>query len=339
MAAHEIARLDAPTASGRTRREVLRLRQRILATLRAWLDAEDFFAAEVPLLIRGACPDVYLASFVVPGGGYLTTSTEYLIKRLVAGGFERVYTLAPNFRAGEVSPRHGPEFTMLEWSRAGADLARIERDAEALVRASLAAIAPGATAVTWGGHTVDVAGPWERLTVRDALRRHLGADVDATFSLASLRAGIDAAGLRAGPGLADTARDAMSLLMGHLQPHLGTTRPTFLTAWPAFETSSAARASDAVAERSELFIAGMELADGFPSLLDADQQRATFAEQLEDRRAAGLPGVDLDERYLAALDGGLPKSAGMALGVDRLVMVLTGTDDIRDVQTFGWDER
>ncbi|MEZ4463666.1 MAG: amino acid--tRNA ligase-related protein [bacterium] len=105
MAIDEVARLDAPTASGRTRREVLRLRQRILATLRAWLDAEDFFAAEVPLLIRGACPDVYLASFVVPGGGYLTTSTEYLIKRLVAGGFERVYTLAPNFRAGEVSTR------------------------------------------------------------------------------------------------------------------------------------------------------------------------------------------------------------------------------------------
>lgn len=282
-------------------------RHRIVRALRRYLDREGFLEVQAPVLVRGTCPDRGLDSFAVGEDRYLCTSTEYHIKRLIVGGFPRVYTLGPNFRRGDHGERHNPEFTMLEWGRAGASMDRIERDAQALVN--------------------EAAGferPFERVTVRDAIARHLGVDVD--FSVTGVGAAVATLG-----GPRDWDADAqLSWLLDALQPHLGRERPVFLVEWPGGQTSSA----DAASERAELFIDGVEISDGFRFATDAAAVRTGFRAHLGRR---GEP-VALDERYLAALEEGLPPGAGMALGVDRLVMVLTGARRLRDVMAFGWEE-
>ncbi len=329
-----------PYAPRESRMQRLKQRARIVRALRDTLDGEDFTEVQVPLLLRATCPDLHIESFRA-GDGYLTTSTEYQLKRMFAGGFARLYTLTQNFRAGDLGARHNPEFTMLEWARAYATLSDIERDVEALVKSALAALDPDATAITYAGHTVELRGAaWERLTVREALERHLGVSLDEGFSLASMRAETARLGLEIPDGYRDDAVDLLTLLLDRAQPQLGTRVPTFLVDWPPSLTTSAPLRADAphVAERSELFIAGVEVADGFPFLRDAALQAKLFEESNARRLAAGRMPVRLDTRYVGALRRGMPPGAGMALGVDRLVMLLTGEEDIRDVLAFAWDE-
>lgn len=323
-----------------TRMERLRRRHEILRAIRDDLHGEGFLEVQTPLLARGGCPDLHIDSFEVGDGRYLVTSTEYQLKRMIAGGFDRVFTLTQNFRRGEVGDHHNPEFTMLEWARAFETLAAIEDDAERFVRRALAQIAPGVTVIERDGRTIDLGARWERLSVRDALARYLGVEVAPDFTLASMQAGCARAGLTPPAGSDESALTFVSYLLVELQPHLGRATPTFLRDWPSFMTSSAGLVPGApwLAERSELYIAGIEIADGFPSLRDPALQRETFARELDKRRAAAKETVGLDERYLVALDQGLPPGAGMALGVDRLVMVLTGAHTLRDVMPFAWDE-
>lgn len=325
---------------GPTRMELLWQRQAVTRALRDHLFAEGFLEAHVPLFVKGTCPDPHIDSFQC-GGGYLTTSTEYQIKRMEVGGFDKVFTLTQNFRAWDESPFHNPEFTMLEWARVFGTLDDIERDAEAMVRRAFQAVHGEGTRFQYAGREIRIDdAPFERLTVRDALARHLGIQVDEAFSVdvmlgESARAGIDIP-----PSFRDDSTAVISLLLDRCQAHLGAPVPVFLREWPAFMTSSAAIRGDApgVAERSELMIAGVELSDGFPSLRDAAVQEAMFQRQQEKRVRDGKERVELDQRYLAALRQGLPPGAGMALGVDRLVMIVTGQTDIRQVSAFIGDE-
>jgi elongation factor P--(R)-beta-lysine ligase len=326
--------------SSPSRMKVLWQRQTIVRAIRDFFFERGFLEIQAPLLVRGTCPDVHMSS-VRAGDGYLTTSTEYQIKRMVAGGFERLFTLTQNFRASDVSERHNPEFTMLEWARAGEPLDAIEADAEELVKRALRALHPGQGSIEHRGAPVKLDGVrWERLTVREALRRYLSMDVAPDFSLDSMRKEVGRLGLDVPPSFLEEPHGLVSLLLDRVQPRLGAEVPTFLREWPAFMTSSAAlrEGAPAVAERSELFIAGLEVSDGFPSLCSAAEQRALFERERARRSAEGKEPVDLDERYLEALRLGLPPGAGMALGVDRLVMLLTGQQRIRDVLAFAWDE-
>jgi lysyl-tRNA synthetase class 2 len=318
-----------PSLHGRHTR--LRQRHRTLQALRSALDERGFTEITAPCLVEGTCPDAHIASFAV-GPRYLTTSTEYAIKRLIAEGMDRLYTLQANFREGDQGPLHNPEFTMLEWARVDVGLAEIEADAQAMVCAAAAAL--GVEAVERAGRRVPLQGSWERLPLRVAVERHLGVPLPS-FEAEALAEALRAVGEPLPPG-AD--RDLLfALLQDRLQAHLGWEGPIFLVDWPDFQTSSGASA-DGVAERSELFIAGVELADGFPSLLDPAAQRAAFARAAADRRRQGLPSVTLDHRYLEALDGGLPAGAGMALGVERLLLLLLGAPHIRDVMAISWAE-
>jgi lysyl-tRNA synthetase class 2 len=259
---------------------------------------------------------------------------------MIAGGFDRVFTLTQNFREGEAGPWHNPEFTMLEWARAFETLEAIEGDAARFIRSAFSTLYPGEGALRYDGRQIDLLGPWERLSVRDAIEIHLGVAVDADFTPGSMREGCARAGLALPAGVDSDPLELLTGLLVELQPKLGWRAPTFLCEWPSFMTSSAGLSSrdPRIAERSELFIAGIEIADGFPSLRDPATQRETFARELARRRAAGKAPVGLDERYLEALEQGLPPGAGMALGVDRLVMVLTGARELRQVLTFAWDE-
>lgn len=331
----------ARRVAGGSRVEVLRRRQRILQAIRDDLYAQGFVEIESPLLVPGACPDAVLESVEATNGHYLVTSTEYQLKRLLVGGLERLFSLTKNFRAGDQGSVHSAEFTMLEWARAWRSLDDIEDDAERLVRRAFRTLhAPGAT-LRVREREVSIDGPrWERLTLRDALARHLGVEVDAAFSLASMIAAADRARVELPASFRDDPHLVVSVLLDALQPHLGHPLPTFLRAWPAFLTSSAELdpSDPNVALRSELYVSGVELADGFPFLRDAEAQRASFARENARRVASGRAEVRVDEKYVAALAQGIPPGAGMAMGVDRLVMVLVGAEQIGDVLPFGHGE-
>ena len=327
-------------AESPSRMDTLWSRQAILRAIRGHFFDEGFLEIQAPLLVKGACPDAHLEPLRASVDAYLTTSTEYQLKRMIVGGFDRVFTLTQNFRGADVGGRHNPEFTMLEWARTHASLGDIERDAEALVKKAFRAVHPDTTSLRWSGHEVEIDGPWERITVREALARHLDIHAAPDLSPASLRSEIARLGLDVPASFLDDDALLVSYLLDLMQPRLGSPAPTFLCEWPSFMTSSAAILGDApaLADRSELLIAGLELSDGFPSLRDPDLQARLFDRENARRVAEGREPVALDERYLAALREGIPPGAGMALGIDRLVMILTGRENIRDVLALAWDE-
>lgn len=316
-----------PTASLAT----LRLRASLLAECRAFFAARGLLEVETPQLSAAAATDLHLESLRAraPGGGlegWLHTSPEFPMKRLLAAGVGDCWQLARVFRGSEQGRRHNPEFSLLEWYRVGWDAARLMDEVDGFVRALAAGRRP--------------LGPTERLSYREAFGRHAGFDpfaVDAAGVAAALRAaGADLPAAVEGD-LAAGLDLALALLV---EPALDPAQPTFICDFPASHAALARiRPGDPpVAERFELFLGGMELANGFHELADAAEQRQRFAADLDARSARGLGPVPVDERLLAALQHGLPDCAGVALGFDRLVMWLAGADDIREVLAFGWGE-
>lgn len=323
-----------------TRQTRLWQRQQILRTIREDLYSEGFLEVETPLLVKGTCPDVHIES-VQTASGYLVTSTEYQIKRMIVGGFEKLFTLTKNFRAGDVGRYHSAEFTMLEWARTGRTLHDIEEDAIRFIRKAFNELYPDKTSVLFNGYDIDIMSkPWERLTVREAFKKHLGLDDLADFSLTPLLEACKRADISLPASFEQDKYLVMSYLFDLLQRHLGNTTPTFLLEWPAYLTTSAPISTDDphAAVRSELYIAGIEVADGFPFLTDSNLQRTLFAQEQALRSNTGKQQVTLDEKFLNSLDEGMPNGAGMALGMDRLVMILTSASKLADVQTFSWDE-
>ena len=324
----------------RSRLNVLGRRTRLLHQLRSTFLDWDFVEAQTPLVVAGTYPDVAVDSMeVVYEGrflGYLVNSTEFQIKRLMAEGLPRVYTLTQNFRPGDRSTRHNPEFTMLEWARLGVELPAIEADAEVLIRGAWEVA--GKPTLAWEGRPIDLEGPWEHLSVATVVERVCGRTL-ADFSLASLNRA--SAALDLPPDFRSNASLLLSYLLSEAEPWLGSPRPTWVIDWPAWMTPSAGLRPDRpdLAWRSELFLGGLELCDGFPFLVDAELQRRLFEEELEARRVTGRPPVQVDHRYLEMLARGLPTGAGMALGVDRLMMLLAGATSIDDVLAFPWEER
>ena len=330
--------------SGPSRMTRLHQRQTIIQTIREDLNSTGFIEIETPLLVQGTCPDIEIES-IHAGDGYLITSTEYQIKRMIVGGFEKVYTLTKNFRANDRSRYHSSEFTMLEWARAFETLNEIEEDTVRFVRKAFQKLYPGKTSLPYLGHEIDLmTQPWEGLTVREALRIHLGLENLGDFSLTPLLNATAQQGVHLPEEIKDDSHFILSYLLGLVQPKFGVKTPTFLREWPAFMTSSAliSKKDPHVAERSELYIAGIEISDGFPFLRDAELQSKFFDRELQRRKTENRnqtrSDIRVDHRYIEALAQGIPPGAGMALGVDRLVMVLTGASNLTEVQSFGWDE-
>jgi lysyl-tRNA synthetase class 2 len=323
-------------AGGRSRMDVLRDRHVIRLAVRAYLDNEGFIEIDVPLLVHGTTPDAGIPSFAV-ADRYLVTSTEYQLKRMIVGGFDRIYSLTQNFRAGDTGSQNNPEFTMLEWGRVGVGIEIIEQDVERFVNAAHRALG-GDGNLVFQGHRIDLTPPWPRLSVAAAFSEVTGYTV-TEFSVPTLRSALQAAGLAVRHEMQEDQVFLFTILLDHVQAHLGFERPVFLRDWPSFLTSSAAEQTAGIlADRSELFVAGIELADGFPSLTNYQRQQETFREQLARRQIEGSPPVMVDSSYLEALRLGLPPGAGMALGFDRLVMLLTDQTLIRPVLAFAWDE-
>ncbi len=314
--------------------DALRLRAGMLASIRAFFAERGVLEVETPYLSTATVTDAHLHSIPAEVAGrrlYLQTSPEYAMKRLLAAGSGPVFQLARAFRDGEAGRRHNPEFTLLEWYRPGYDHHRLMDEVEEL----LAAVLPAGRTGARGGE------PAERLTYAEAFRRHAGVD-PFEGSAEDLAA---AARERSGGSVPDLGsdRDAwLDLLMATVvETHLGRGRPTFVHDFPAAQAALAKIRDDGeghpVAERFELFVEGTELANGFHELTDPREQRERFERDLARRRDRGLPEPPVDERFLAALEAGLPECAGVALGIDRLLMVALGTDSIRDVLAFPTD--
>jgi lysyl-tRNA synthetase class 2 len=332
----EVARLP------RARMARLHQRARALAAMRAFFDVTGFVEVETPLLVPSPGLEIHLEA-VPAGAGYLITSPEYQMKRLLAGGFERIYQVCRCFRAGERGPHHAGEFTMVEWYRAYAELDEIAADVEALVAHVCRAVHGRAVARVPAGEVapvdareVDVTPPWPRLTVRDAMRRWAGVEVAGDEPAAALAAAVRAAGIAVAP---DAAWDDafFAAFLARVEPALAALdRPLILEAWPA-PLAALARRTDAdprIAHRFEAYVGGLELANAFGELTDPIEQRARFEDDLRIRSARGKPCYPIDDKLLAALAEGLPPSAGVALGFDRLVMLATGAPSIDQVLAF-----
>ena len=314
----------------------LRRRARLVQAVRAFFDARGYLEVETPYAVTAPGEEVHLAAFqteqVTPTGErralWLHTSPEFAMKRLLVGGAGPIFQLARVWRNNEGSDRHAAEFTMLEWYRPGATMASLMDETEALLRAVLPPV------VISGGVSTDLTA-FERLSVADAFTAHAGADVLASAENAPALA------VAAGEQLRDdeTWEDLFfRLLLGRIEPVIGRAHPTFLTHWPAAQAALARRDphDPRVAERFELFVCGVELANAFVELTDAAEQRARFeADRTRRRSITGAEDWPLDEDFLAALAHGMPPSAGIALGFDRLAMLASGADRIDQVLWLG----
>jgi lysyl-tRNA synthetase class 2 len=313
------------------------LRRRALLTqaTRAFFTARGYTEVETPYAVPTPGEEVHLRAFATtrerPDGTtdplWLHTSPEFALKKLLVGGAGPIFQLARVWRNGEASDLHAPEFTMLEWYHPGATMDVLIAETTALLRAVLPPI------VTCRGVTTDL-GAVERLTLAQAFARHVGADLLATADDAPALAAAGSARLRDD----ETWEDLFfRLLLERIEPRIGRAHPTFLTHWPAAQAALAQRdpADPRVAERFELFVCGIELANAFVELTDAAEQRARFAADRARRHAlrSGKPDPDwpLDEDFLAALAHGMPASAGIALGFDRLAMIAAGAERIDQV--------
>jgi len=263
---------------------------------------------------------------------YLRIAPELYLKRLVVGGFERVFEINRNFRNEGLSPRHNPEFTMLEFYQAYADYRDLMELTETLFREITQGVL-GTTLVNFQGQHLDFGKSFERLTMVDAIVRHTGLDDAMVRDPEALRRALVAMNQAPNPNWS----------LGKLQAEIFETRveekliePVFITAYPA-EISPLARRSDAdptVTDRFELFIMGREIANGFSELNDPEDQAERFRAQVELKNAGDDEAMGYDQDYITALEYGLPPTAGEGIGIDRLVMLLTNSTSIRDVLLF-----
>ena len=321
-----------------------RARSALAHRLRESLEQRGYVEVETPIAVPFAGQEPHLRPFEtaftpdppVPADGvhgarrlHLHTSPEYAMKRLLAReGFSRCYQLARVFRDGEVSRTHNPEFTLLEFYAAPGSAGTIMADLEQLIFA----LAPEAPARP-GSRPLPLRPPFERLTCQEAFQRFAGFDPLPLDAAAFERA---ARGCGVRPAAGASWDDVFTqVLLEKIEPFLGVERPTFLTEYPASQAALARLkpGDPRVAERFELYAAGLELANGFSELCDGREQRRRLEDEQRQRQALGRDVFPLDEKFLAALDR-IPEAGGVAVGFDRLVMLLTGAATIADVLLF-----
>jgi lysyl-tRNA synthetase class 2 len=313
-------------------RSVALMRARMVTAVRAYLDGEGFVEVETPILqprYGGGFAEPFVThSDHLDQDLYLRIADELYLKRLIVGGLEKVYELSKDFRNENVSYKHSPEFTQVEWYEAYADYRDTMARTEQLVeRAAQAAV--GTTNVTFRGHDVDLAAPWARVSFVGALEEKGAWSRDE----AELRAKLEAAGV-------DTSQDrTWAQLVDHAYSHFvepELVRPTFVYDWP-IELSPFARTTDdddTLVERFEAVVCGMEFANAFSELNDSEEQAQRFAMQAAERAAGAAEAEEGDPDFVEAMSYGMPPTGGCGVGIDRLAMVLTGSDAIRDVILF-----
>jgi lysyl-tRNA synthetase class 2 len=317
-------------------REVFLLRSRVISLLRRFLEEKGFVEVETPIF------------HAVPGGAtarpfvthhnaldmdlYLRIAIELYLKRLVVGGVEKVFEIGRVFRNEGLSPRHNPEFTMLELYQAYADYHDMMELTEEMV-AHVAREVAGGTKLGYGGKELDLSPPWKRATLLELVAEHYGEELSLDMPLAELRRRASALGIAVEPAWGP-GKLVLEIYEKTTEPNLW--GPVFVMDYPK-EVSPLARdhrSSPGMVERFEPIVAGRELGNAFSELTDPDEQRANFEAQARARAAGDEEAMPVDEDYLRALEYGLPPTGGLGVGIDRLVMLLTGAEAIRDVIVF-----
>ena len=286
----------------------LKQRSHILASIREWFDQAGFTEIETP--VRLPTPALELHIDAEPAGSaFLRTSPELHMKRLLAAGYERIVQMGPCFRKGERGTLHNPEYTMLEWYRAQADYLAIMADTESLIRHIASAHGPLPAA-----HCLLPTSPWPRMTVEELFLKHAGWNPVESY---------------------DAERFEQDLV-DKVEPALPKDSPVFVMDYPAQAAALSRRkpGRPQVAERVELYINGVEIANGFSELTDPVEQRQRFEEWGIERAERGATVYPMDEAFLASLELGMPPAAGIAVGIDRLVMVLLGANSLDEVMAF-----
>jgi lysyl-tRNA synthetase class 2 len=310
-------------------RELFILRSRVIAAVRRWLDEHGFLEVETPVLqplYGGGLARPFTTHYnALDRDFYLRIAVELYLKRLIVGGLDRVYEVGKNFRNEGLSHKHNPEFTMLEWYEAYADYNDMAEELEQLVSFV-------ASEVEYGGG-IDFSPPWRRLKLRDAIREETGIDVLERREQEALLAAADQRGISLDrdstwPKLVD------DLLSKHVEPKLDV--PTFILDYPVELSpfAKAHRSEEGLVERFECFAAGMEFANAFTELNDPDEQRARFEEQTRQTAAGDEETQPYDEDFIRALEHGMPPTGGIGIGLDRLVMLMSGRSSIREVVLF-----
>lgn len=294
------------------------LRDRAMRAAREWFHAREFVEVDTPLRVRSPGLDLHLDAFESEGR-YLITSPEYQMKRLLSGGMPRIFQLSHCFRRGEIGPRHDPEFLMLEWYRAFAGIDQVMDDTQEIVRHVVQTLR-GEPVIQIGARSIDLRAPFERITVCEAFSRYANVGEAEVVRSAS-----------------ESPDEFFRVLVESVEPAIAAVdHPVFLTDYPKQQASLARlRPEDPrFCERFELYVAGVELCNGFGELTDPVEQRDRLERDREERRIEGKPEYPIDEHFLRALEDGMPPSAGNALGVDRLLALAAGTERIAEVLPF-----
>jgi lysyl-tRNA synthetase class 2 len=293
------------------RRDNLSRRAEVLHSTRSFFRERGFLEVETPVRLPVPLPEAYI-ELVASEDGVLQPSPEICMKQLLAEGYEKIFQICKCFRKAERGRRHLPEMTLLEWYAVGEDYTDLMECTEQLILQIAAALGTPGT-LAYQGQRIDLTAPWDRLTVAEAFARHGGRSMASALALGRFD---EILGLK-------------------IEPNLGQDRPVFLTDYPAEKASLARlKAGDpSVAERCELYVAGLELCNGFSELNDPAEQRRRFGEEQQSMKAAGKRVYALPEKFLDALER-LPPCAGNALGMDRLVMLFCDAGSIDDVVAF-----
>ena len=314
-------------------RDIFMIRARTVSSVRRWLDGNGFFEVETPVLqpLYGGALAKPFKTFhnALDRELYLRIATELYLKRCVVGGIDKVYELGKDFRNEGISMKHNPEFTMLEWYEAYADYDKTAADLEKLVH-GVAVEVLGTGSIERDGRTIDLTPPWRRVTLRDAILEHADIDIEIEDTREKLAAamGVELDETVGWGKLVDT------VFSKRVEPTL--VEPTFIMDYPV-ELSPFAkghRSKPGVVERWEAFLGGVEIANSFSELNDPDEQRRRFEQQAEELARGDDEAQPYDESFIEALEQGMPPTGGVGLGIDRLVMMLTGASSLREVVLF-----
>jgi len=291
--------------------QTLHERAKLIQSIRLFFINNDFLEVETPLRIPSPAPEEHIEA-ITSSDWFLQTSPELCMKRLLAEGYSRIFQISKCFRAAERGNKHLPEFTMLEWYAAGFDYHQLMDQCEALLIAAFKDRGHNQD-IIWQNKKINIASPWEKITVADAFLKY----APVTLEEALVQDKFD------------------EIMVEYIEPRLGIERPTFIYDYPAKLAALAKlkESNSAFGERFELYISGLELANGFSELTDASEQRQRFEEALKLRSAKNWARYEMPGKFLQALQT-MPPCAGIALGIDRLIMILADTDKIDDVVAF-----